>query len=73
MNLALVLWLLGQQPATACDRATALTIRIVRDNTALMLNGDPQNKVVRSIMTLEQRRAVEKELKEASKACKEVK
>ena len=54
---------LAQPPATACDRATALTVRVVRDNTAL-LTGE-------RAMTETQRRAVEKELKEASKACKE--
>ena len=54
---------LAQPPATACDRATALTIRIVRDNTAL-LTGE-------RAMTESERAKVEKELKEASKACKE--
>jgi hypothetical protein len=63
MNLALVLWLLGQQPATACDRATALTVRIVRDNTALLTGG--------RAMEESERAKVERELKEASKACKE--
>jgi hypothetical protein len=63
MNLALVLWLLGQQPATACDRATALTVRIVRDNTALLTGGRAMGE--------SERVAVERELKEASRACKE--
>ena len=55
--------LLAQPPATACDRATALTVRIVRDNTALLTGGRAMGK--------SERAKVEKELKEASKACKE--
>ena len=55
--------LLAQPPATACDRATALTIRIVRDNTALLTGGRAMGE--------SERAKVEKELKEASKACKE--
>ena len=62
MNLALILWLLAQPPATACDRATALTIRIVRDNTAL-LTGEKS-------LSAAQRTEIERELKEASNACK---
>lgn len=54
---------LAQPPATACDRATALTIRIVRDNTALLTGGRAMGE--------SERAKVEKELKEASKACKE--
>ena len=63
MNLALILWLLSQPPASPCDRATALLIRLIRDNSALLLG--------ERAMTETQRRAVEKELKEASRACKE--
>ena len=63
MYSLLILWLLAQPPATACDRATALTVRLIRDNTAL-LTGE-------QAMTETQRRAVEEELKEASLACKE--
>ena len=55
--------LLAQPPATACDRATVLTIRIVRDNTALLTGGRAMGE--------SERAKVEKELKEASKACKE--
>jgi hypothetical protein len=58
-----ILWLLAQPPATACDRATALTVRLIRDNTAA-LTGE-------RAMTETQRKAVERELKEASRACKE--
>ena len=46
----------------ACDRATALTIRIVRDNTAL-LTGEKS-------LSAAQRTEIERELKEASNACK---
>jgi len=59
----LIAYLLAQPPATACDRATALTIRIVRDNTAL-LTGE-------RAMGESERKAVERELQKASKACKE--
>ena len=55
--------LLAQPPATACDRATALTIRIVRDNTALLTGGRAMGE--------SERAKVEKELKEVSLACKE--
>ena len=58
-----ILWLLAQPPTTACDRATALTVRLIRDNSALLTG--------KQAMTETQRRAVEKELKEASRACKE--
>ena len=63
MNLALILWLLAQPPASPCDRVTTLLIRLIRDNSALLLG--------ERAMTETQRRAVEKELKEASLACKE--
>ena len=59
----LIAYLLAQPPATACDRATALTIRIVRDNTAL-LTGE-------RAMGESERKAVERELAKASEACKE--
>ena len=59
----LIAYLLAQPPATACDRATALTVRVVRDNTAL-LTGE-------RAMGESERAKVEKELKEASKECKE--
>jgi hypothetical protein len=58
-----LMFLLAQSPATPCDRATALTIRIVRDNTAL-LTGE-------RAMGESERKAVERELRKASKACKE--
>ena len=47
----------------ACDRATALTVRIVRDNTALLTGGRAMGE--------SERKAVERELEKASKACKE--
>ncbi len=59
----LIAYLLAQPPATACDRATALTVRIVRDNTALLTGGRAMGE--------SERAKVEKELKEASKECKE--
>ena len=58
-----LMFLLAQSPATPCDRATALTIRIVRDNTALLTGGRAMGE--------SERAKVEKELKEASKECKE--
>ena len=63
MYSLLILWPLSQPPASPCDRATALLIRLIRDNSAL-LRGE-------QAVTETQRRAVEKELKEASLACKE--
>jgi hypothetical protein len=47
----------------ACDRATALTVRILRDNKAL-LTGE-------RAMGESERKAVERELEKASEACKE--
>lgn len=44
----LIAYLLAQPPATACDRATALTVRIVRDNTALLTGGRAMGKSERS-------------------------
>ena len=63
MYSLLILWLLSQPPASPCDRATTLLVRLIRDNSALLLG--------ERAMTETQRRAVEKELKEASLACKE--
>ena len=65
MYSLLILWLLAQPPTTACDRATALTVRLIRDNTAL-LTGE-------RAMTETQRKAVERELEKASGECKEAK
>jgi hypothetical protein len=59
----LIAYLLAQPPATAYDRATALTVRIVRDNTALLTGG--------RAMAESERKAVERELEKASEACKE--
>jgi hypothetical protein len=58
-----LMFLLAQSPATACDRATALTIRIVRDNTALLTGG--------RAMTQREREKIKQELREASALCRE--
>ena len=63
MYSLLILWLLAQPPATACDRATALTVRLIRDNTAA-LTGE-------RAMTPAERLRTENELKKANQACKE--
>ena len=54
---------LAQPPASACDRAAALTVRVVRDNTALLTGGRAMGE--------SERKVVERELEKASKACKE--
>ena len=59
----LIAYLLAQPPATACDRATALTVRVVRDNTALLTGGWAMGESELAM--------VEKELREAGLACKE--
>ena len=63
MYSLLILWLLSQPPASPCDRATALLIRLIRDNSALLLG--------ERAMTETQRKAVERELEKASGECKE--
>ena len=63
MYSLLILWLLSQPPASPCDRATTLLVRLIRDNTAA-LTGE-------RAMTPAERAKVERELEKASGECKE--
>ena len=54
-----------ERKASPCDRATTLLIRLIRDNSALLLG--------ERAMTETQRKAVERELEKASGECKEAK